>query len=311
MPLFSVIIPAFNARATLGETLRSLRAQTCGDWEAIVVDDQSSDDTAAIAERHAETDPRISVMRLSNGGPSRARNTGAAAAKGNWIAFLDADDIWSPDKLQRTAEIALGPDAPDALYAKIAFFRDDPRTATTTSTVRPHALTVFDLLCENAVCTSSNFVVRRAAFEAAGGFDPSLAYSEDVELMVRLVARGARIEAIDDVLVYYRASDAGLSARLDAMHQGWRRVVETARVHGALPPPDDLRAAEAVHLRYLARRALRVVVPRFTALRLAARAIRSSPRGFFKDRKRGVLTLIAAISEPVLPGPVRRAAFRR
>lgn len=311
MPLFSVIIPAFNARETLGETLLALRAQTCRDWEAIVLDDQSTDDTAAIAQRHAAADPRISVMRLSNGGPSKARNAGAAAAKGDWLAFLDADDLWSPDKLQRTAKIALAPAAPDALYAKIAFFRGDPQTATTTSTVRHHALTVFDLLCENAVCTSSNFVVRRAAFEAAGGFDPGLAHSEDVELMVRLVARGARIEAIDDVLVYYRASDAGLSARLDAMHEGWRRVVDTARVHGALPSPGDLRTAEAVHLRYLARRALRVDVPRFTALRFATRAIGSSPRGFFKDPKRGVLTLIAAIAEPVLPGPVRRAAFHR
>lgn len=311
MPTFSVIIPAFNAQATLDATIASLRAQTFDDWEAIVLDDQSTDDTASIAERHAAADPRIRVVSLPNGGPSKARNRGAAAAKGTWLAFLDADDLWSPQKLQRSAEIVRRDDAPDALYAKIAFFRDDPRTATTTSTVRPHPLTVFDLLCENAVCTSSNLLVRRSAFDAAGGFDPSLKHSEDVEFLVRLVATGARIEGIDEALVYYRASDGGLSADLLAMHEGWRRVVETAAAHGVAPSGPRLRAAEAVHLRYLARRALRVEAPRFTALRLAARAIALSPSGFFGDLRRGGLTLAAALAEPFLPRRLRQAAFRR
>ena len=92
----SVVIAAHNAAATLGETLGSLRIQTQGDWEAVVVDDGSTDDTAAIAERYAARDSRIRVVRQARQGPGPARNTGIALSRHLWLLFLDAEDIVKP-----------------------------------------------------------------------------------------------------------------------------------------------------------------------------------------------------------------------
>jgi len=103
MPLVSIITPIYNAAPWLRETLDSVRAQTLTDWEQIMVDDGSSDDSVAIAEAAALQDPRFRLIRtLRNMGPSAARNLAIEAARGRFIAFLDADDLWLPEKLARS-----------------------------------------------------------------------------------------------------------------------------------------------------------------------------------------------------------------
>lgn len=306
MPKFSVIIPAFCAEATIGETLASVSAQTCGDFEVIVLDDASPDRTAAVVEVHGYRDPRIRLVCLDKSGPSWARNFGVALARGEWIAFLDADDLWPADRLATIAAAVDRPDAPEAVYGRTAFFRNTPEDARTVSSVRGTALTTYDLLCENPVCTLSNLTVRRDAFQKVGGFDIDIVHAEDVEFMLRLAAGGGRIEGIDATLVYYRASDYGLSANLEAMQKGWRRALAQARRLGVPLTDRDVRAAEAVHLRYLARRALRVRSGRLTALSLAIRAIALSPAAYFANPRRGILTLAGACARPFLPASVRR-----
>ena len=105
MPLVSIITPVFNAARWLPETFATVRAQTLTDWEQILVDDGSTDDSLAMAEAVAAEDPRFRVLRTSsNGGPSLARNLALEAARGRFIAFLDADDLWYPEKLARSVE---------------------------------------------------------------------------------------------------------------------------------------------------------------------------------------------------------------
>ncbi|MCE8519053.1 glycosyltransferase family 2 protein [Ruegeria pomeroyi] len=101
-PRVSVITPAYNAAAVLPRAVASVQAQSLRDWEMLVVDDGSTDDTLAIARALAAGDPRITVMaQARNGGPATARNRALAAARGRFIAFLDADDAWLPEKLER------------------------------------------------------------------------------------------------------------------------------------------------------------------------------------------------------------------
>jgi glycosyltransferase involved in cell wall biosynthesis len=101
MPVVSIITPVFEAARWLPEMLASVASQTFTDWEHILVDDCSSDESAAVIERAAATDPRIRLLRMpSNGGPGRARNRAIDAARGRYIAFLDADDLWLPEKLE-------------------------------------------------------------------------------------------------------------------------------------------------------------------------------------------------------------------
>lgn len=314
MPLFSVIIPCWNAQATLAATLSSVERQSFADFEVLVMNDGSTDATAAIAGGFAARDSRFRVVTLDQGGPSNARNLAAYShAKGRILAFLDADDLWVEDKLLRMAELFCRQGAAEAVYGRIGFFRAaaggfEESGVRTFSTVRAQALSPLDLLRENAVCTMSNIVVRADAFQASGGFDATLRYGEDVEWMVRLIATGARIEGLDELLVYYRTSDGGLSANLSAMHAGWSKTLEAVRRADPALRARDIAAAEAVHLRYLARRALRIQASRHTAMRLVLSALARSPRGFFSDPRRGALTLFAAFADLAMPRTVRRLA---
>lgn len=313
MPLFSIIIPCWNAAGTLAETLASVERQSFRDFEVLVLDDGSTDETARIAGEFAARDNRFRVLTLEQGGPSRARNMGAFGyAKGQVLAFLDADDIWVEHKLLRMAELFCRRGAAQAVFARIGFFRDRDESSRpvvrTQSTVPARPLSPIDLLRENAVCTMSNIVVRADAFRASGGFDTSLRYGEDVEWMVRLLATGARIQGLDELLVFYRTSDAGLSANLAAMHDGWARTLQTVRSTCPAIGPGEIAAAEAVHLRYLARRAVRIAGPRHDALKLVVIALRKSPRGFFSNPRRGTLTFLAAVADLAMPHALRKLA---
>ncbi|NDV00536.1 glycosyltransferase family 2 protein [Pseudoroseicyclus tamaricis] len=301
MPRFSIIMPCFNAADTLEDTLQSIALQTNTDWELICIDDWSSDCTPRILAR-AAADPRVRVLINKGKGPSRARNDGVAVARGEIIAFCDADDIWAHDKLERMAEV-MDDGRFDGAYARVAFFRGSRSTSQSTVTEEP--LSVQVLMGENPVCTMSNLVVRRSAFQLTEGFDTTMVHNEDLEWLIRAVAKGLWIQGIDETLVHYRTSVTGLSSDLQAMEEGRRKALRTAAGFGYEPDP----RAEAIHLRYLARRALRVGAPASEALRLAAAGIKESPRGFFSDLRRGSLTALGAVTAPLLPAPVRRALF--
>lgn len=302
MPHFTVIIPCLNAIATLGATLDSIRAQTDRDWEALVVDDGSTDRSLTLATWYAKTDRRIRVIRNPGRGPSAARNVAMHRAAGEIIAFCDADDIWAREKLARMRAVFADPEV-DAAYARIAFF--DDRGWRTVSAVPSGALTVPMLMGENPVCTCSNLAVRRGVFRETGGFDTALVHNEDLEWLIRLTALGHRTVGLSETLVHYRTSPTGLSANLEAMRRGREAALATARRHGFTPDAQ----AEAIHLRYLARRALRTDAPAREAFRLVLRGIAASPRGFFSDVRRGGLTFASACAAPFLPRPVRRALF--
>jgi glycosyltransferase involved in cell wall biosynthesis len=101
MTLVSVVVPAFNAEDTLSETLDSVRAQTHSDLEILIVDDGSTDSTPDVAQRFCSMDPRAKLIRKENGGVGSARNSGIEDARGEWIAPIDADDLWHPTKIER------------------------------------------------------------------------------------------------------------------------------------------------------------------------------------------------------------------
>src|SRR5690242_18385247 len=111
-PLISVVVPAWNAQATLGETLASVAAQTYDKLEIIIVDDGSTDRTADVAREFCEAEPRARLIRKKNGGVASARNAGIAEAKGDWIAPIDADDLWHPTRVAKMVAAALATPKP-------------------------------------------------------------------------------------------------------------------------------------------------------------------------------------------------------
>jgi glycosyltransferase involved in cell wall biosynthesis len=309
-PQFTVIIPCWNAARTLKQTLDSLQGQTFKNWEAYVVDDGSSDETSDIVKAISRDDSRIHGISTNRRGPAAARNFAALhKARGAHLAFLDADDVWQPRKLELSfAKLSSEPELA-GIYGKISFFRNDVADPETYSTVYNQTLRPLDFLRDNPVCTMSNLVVRRDTFCFFNGFDETMVHNEDIEFLVRMSAGGAKIKGIDEHLVCYRTSFAGLSSNLEMMRQSWERALLSLQSSAVPASTNEVQAARAGNLRYLARRALRTGAPGIEAWNLAIRGVIASPSSFFTPVRRGLMTLMCAAVGVLLPRNLRTAAF--
>jgi glycosyltransferase involved in cell wall biosynthesis len=193
-PAISVIIPAYNAAATIETAVRSALDQTYPAAEVIVVDDGSTDATAELVSRNH---PGVRLLRQENRGCGQARNTGARAATGEWLAFLDADDAWLPQKLERQAAHTAGPGV--AVVSARSRKKSGEPMAQEFS---------FDALWRQNDLIVSSTLVRRSAFEAAGGFWTER-YCEDYHLWLRLTAAGWRIvNRAEDLVIYSPTADS-------------------------------------------------------------------------------------------------------
>lgn len=302
-PYFSVIVPVYNAQRHLRETILSVLNQSDSDFEMIMIDDGSTDGSLAIMLDMANHDDRIKVISKSNQGVSKTRNLGADMAIGKFLAFLDADDIWMPEKLQSHRALHSRNATVGASYAKIAFVDDGHESARTYSTVIEAPLSINEIIAENPVCTTSNLVVARTLFITTGGFDDNMTHAEDQEWLARIVSQGHFICGIDKYLVDYRLSPDGLSVNLPAMYEGWKHLAD------CYSAPEDRKGSEAIFLRYLSRRALRAGAPSSVAFDYAMRGVTSDWHAFFSDKKRGWLTLISAWVGLLLPRATRVHIF--
>jgi Glycosyl transferase family 2 len=197
----AVVIPARQAEATIAACLDSLLAQTFSRWEAIVVDDGSTDATASIAARYAAIDVRIRVITQRPCGISRARNAGIAATSSEWLLFLDADDWLLPLALERLTAAGNAPSL-DAVYG--GWVRVTPGGQQIAEPYTPDERTIFVTLAGFCPFAIHACVVRRQAVEQLEGFDPSLQSCEDWDLWQRVARTGARFVAITDVVACYR-----------------------------------------------------------------------------------------------------------
>jgi glycosyltransferase involved in cell wall biosynthesis len=211
----SVVIPAFNAAQYIGAAIASALAQSFQPQEVIVVDDGSTDGTAELVRRSW---PGVQVLRQANRGSGAARNAGCGAARGEWLAFLDADDQWLPRKLER--QIALtGDRAVGVVHARKRSLSGGPLGA---------EITFAALWQCNELMTSAT-IVRKAAFEAVGGF-PDERYCEDYWLWLRLAGAGWRIANCPEDLIIYRPAPNSLSQRTEAFAAGERACLRSVAV---------------------------------------------------------------------------------
>ncbi|WP_040464657.1 glycosyltransferase family A protein [Erythrobacter sp. NAP1] len=305
-PKFSVVIPAYNAGATLRSTVVSVLAQTDQDFEIVVVDDGSSDGTLNAMLDLAVKDERIRIVSQPNSGVSATRNYGASLAKGELIAFLDADDQWDREKLARHREMHRCDPLLDASFAQVEFAPERKgklKRGRVRSSIPADYLDLGDVLVENAVCTTSNLVIKRDAFADLGGFDQTMRYAEDQEFLARLLAHGCLIRGIPEPLVRYRMSEDGLSCDFEAMLSNWRRFA-SCWIEGS-----ELAQAEAIYCRYLTRRALRAGASMRITRSLARRGISADRGTFMAGGARSLLTLGGVLAGGTLPAPLRRAVF--
>jgi len=194
MPSISTIVPAYNRAHLIGETLRSLLAQTVPAEEIIVVDDGSTDDTATVASNFGE---RVKVIRQANAGPAAARNTGFRASRGEFIHFVDSDDLAAPNKhaVQLAALKATGADIAYGPWLKGHFgggvFRPSNHVLQQKGLPREGNL-IRALLCSWSVVPHAA-LFRRVIVERAGGFPEDLFVAEDQQMFLECLLAGARV----------------------------------------------------------------------------------------------------------------------
>lgn len=220
--LVSVIIPSYNMARYLPTSVSSALAQTYTNFEIVIVDDGSSDNTAEVV-RQWDNDPRVRVHRQVNGGLSHARNQGIAHSNGPFIALLDADDIWMPQKLSLQMPLFRDPKV-GVVFSNYERMNDNEERMPMGPTAMYRGKVSGQLLIENFVPASSA-VVRRACFERCGGFDVELKTGEDYEMWLRLSAH-TEFDFVPEPLMRYRIWGGQMSRDYRGRYETAIRVMQ-------------------------------------------------------------------------------------
>lgn len=206
-PLVSVIIPTFNRESYLPETLDSLQAQTLQDFEIIVVDDGSTDRTAEMLGRRSQP---VRYFYQENAGPAAARNRGLTEARGQFVSFLDSDDLWRPRFLEANSQRLLNDPTVDIAFCKFETMDDNKRILPGHGK-RPHEGDITAPLFASTFITTPSVMIRREVITEIGGFNSTLPTNEDYDLWLRLSLRH-RFGHVDESLCL-RRSHPGTQSR--------------------------------------------------------------------------------------------------
>jgi glycosyltransferase involved in cell wall biosynthesis/peptidoglycan/xylan/chitin deacetylase (PgdA/CDA1 family) len=231
-PEVSIIIPAYNAAATLERAVASLQKQSFADWEAVVVNDGSTDDTRAVADAIAAREPRVRVLHQENRGASAARNTGLRAARGRWIGFLDSDDWFAPTFLAALLDLRTA--SPDAGVLYCDFALVDADGAVQEEQRVPDMSDPFSVLGRSCSLSVHCALTRADIMARAGEFDEDLAINEDWDLWQRIARTGTPFRGVKEILAFYYTRPSSLSRRkVEALASDGIKVIE--RIFSADP----------------------------------------------------------------------------
>lgn len=230
MPLVSVVIPCYNQGRYLRYAVESALGQTHGEVEVVIVNDGSSDDTHEVATRYAGN-PRVRYVRQENRGLCPARVSGVAASAGEYINFLDSDDILAPDKIEKQLRVIESDPRLAFVYCDIRYIDEagaevpEKNSGSIAGSRNQLSGDIFTSLFAGGYFPPHTPLVRRSAYEAVGGFDPALGGCGDWDLWLRLAARGFHAYYLDEKLALYRVHPAGMSRDTSGMQEDEVRVI--------------------------------------------------------------------------------------
>jgi glycosyltransferase involved in cell wall biosynthesis len=224
MPQVSVIIPTYGHRDYVLQTLGSVFSQTFSDYEIIVINDGSPDDTAQLLAPLAAAG-RIRYFEQPNAGQSNARNRGLREARGEFIALLDDDDIWPADKLSWQVQFMQDNPGVGAVAGDRVWWDGVSQPPPARPETGPRLLTAESLFSGNPIASPGQVLLRRKLVEELGGFDPRIWGADDFDLWFR-ICRVSRYELYDRIALLYRAHASNASRHLDRMLANTRRVME-------------------------------------------------------------------------------------
>ena len=309
-PVVSVVMPVYNVERFVAESIKSVLSQSFEDFELIIVDDGGSDASLAICERLA--DARTRIIRQPNRGLAGARNTGIAAARGEFIALIDSDDLWEREKLERhVTHLRASPEV-GLSYAGAIMIDADSRDTGIRQRPLVGPAASRDVFCGRAVCNGSTPVFRAAvltqiAFETAREpgrpcyFDESFRRSEDVECWVRIALTTQWcFEGLPGTLTRYRLNSNGLSADIIPQLATWDQVLEKVTSYAPAFAARHGAEARARELRYLARRCVQMR-DRGLGHILALEMLRTYPRLAVAEPIKTFTTFAACLAMRLLP----------
>lgn len=227
--MVSVVVPAWNAEQTIGETLQSISAQTHRNLEILIVDDGSTDATAAIAQEYCASEPRARLISQENGGVAAARNRAIKEARGEWIAPIDADDLWHPTKIEKQVAAALSTaERPALVYCWHRLIDERDRVIGSGPRWAVNGRAFNQLAYLNVVENGSALLLWRYAVLEVGGYDPGLRDQgaqgcEDVLIQLE-IGRRHGIACVPEHLVGHRRHGQNMSSGFERMLRSWRLV---------------------------------------------------------------------------------------
>jgi hypothetical protein len=250
-PTFSVVIAAYDVADLISTAVDSALAQTMPPLEVVVCDDGSTDDLEGALARYGD---RVRLLRKEHGGEASAKNAAARAAQGDYVAILDADDVYLETRLQALAELAAARPDLDVLTSDAYLELDGRRIRRCYE-----GAWTFEVEDQRSAILQRNFIfglvaVRRSVFVDNGGFDEAIYWATDWDLWSRLILGGSKAGVVDEPLALYRLRETSLSARRANLVQGRLQVLEKAAAHPSLSEAEveTVAAATAAQRRELA-----------------------------------------------------------
>ncbi|QFU23415.1 glycosyltransferase [Shewanella eurypsychrophilus] len=314
-PKVSVIMPVYNVQHFVKSAIHSVLMQTFTDFELIIVNDCATDKSLEVC--HSVLDHRIRIVNhQQNKGLAAARNTGIRHAIGKFIAFIDSDDMWHPDKLRlHVAHLAQSPKV-GISFSRSSFMDHKGKLIHFYQMPQLKGITAAHLLCRNPVGNGSAPVIRRETlndirFQALNHnedyscyFDERFRQSEDIECWLRIVATTDwQMEGIPAPLTFYRLNQEGLSSNTMKQLASWEMMIDKAKLFAPKLLKKHEQDARAYQLRYLARQAIRNGQGK-SAIKLINKALKVSPNIMMVETGRTCITLTAAYLLWILPPSV-------
>lgn len=214
-PQVSIIVPCYKQAHFLQESLQSVLDQSFENWECVIVNDGSPDNTEEVAQKWCATDARFKYIKKPNGGLSSARNAGIAISRGDFILPLDADDLIHQDYLQKLLPVIENNDAIEVVSCYSIFFRNTIDNVVNTR--KPTGTTIDALLYENIIMATSLY--RKESWKRVGGYDESMKDGfEDWDFWISILKGGAEFKIVSEFLFYYRKAAASMLTNTVANH---------------------------------------------------------------------------------------------
>ncbi len=225
MPEVSIVIPTYNAEKTILETVESALAQTFTDFEILVINDGSTDSTLNLIEEIG--DARLKIFNYENSGVAIARNRGISLAAGQFISFLDSDDLWLPDKLESQLFALKNHPAAGLAYSWVSYINTQGDFLYSQEPIYYEGNVYPQLLARNFLTCGSTPLIRKHVIDSVGGFDPSVPPADDWDYWLR-VSEKWNFKVVTKHQVLYRISPHSMSLNVEAMERAHMMVLEKA-----------------------------------------------------------------------------------